>query len=160
MSFLCHFTLIFSLVNSQMSVCGCSVCHISILFDISPSSSPPVHKRCIIKKNGPYFLFIYADSTVLAVPVHLLFCSPTSSCSHWDDTMQNKEVSQKLRCCFCWHNAVLLATLTCSEIKYHLFRTFIKQNSHLLSISRNLDMICWWSRYALFCHVFISFYWG
>lgn len=38
-------------------------------------ASPLMH-RCIMKKYGPYFLFIYADSTVLAVPVSLPFCSP------------------------------------------------------------------------------------
>lgn len=98
--FFSHSTLIFSPINfkDQMSVCGCPVCHIRVLFDISPSAFPLMDKRCIIKKNGPYFLFIYADSSVLAVPVHFLFCSPMSSCSHWADPMQNKEVSQKLSC--------------------------------------------------------------
>ncbi len=92
MSFLCHFTLILDLVTlkNQPSVCGSCFCAISefcstFLLPLSRSQT-----RCIIKKYGPYFLFIYADSTVLAVPVDLLFCSPSSSCPHWADLCRIK----------------------------------------------------------------------
>lgn len=98
LSSLCHYTLIFSLIylKKQMSVWKSLLCHIRVLFDILPSFFTLIEKRCIIKKYGPYFLFIYADSTVLAVPVDLLFCSPTSSCSNWADQCRIKRFLKSL----------------------------------------------------------------
>lgn len=114
LSSLCHYTLIFSLIylKKQMSVWKSLLCHIRVLFDILPSFFTLIEKRCIIKKYGPYFLFIYADSTVLAVPVDLLFCSPTSSCSNWADQCRIKRFLKSLDVasvdeCYCawlcWH---------------------------------------------------------
>lgn len=70
------------------------------------------------KEIWTLFLFIYADSTLLVVPGHLLFCSPVSSCVLWTDAMQNKRVSPELA--LCSDNAVVLATcLILLILMYH-----------------------------------------
>lgn len=105
---------LFFVTSPSVSVWKCLRWHVSVWMSCVPYESsvwrftPLMDKRCIIKKEWTLFLFINADNTVLAVPAHLLFCSPMSSSSHWAHPMQNKEVSQKDRYCFCWHDSFLL----------------------------------------------------